>query len=297
MNIQNNNSKMVNFAQKLVGRTLHSDDNMCIKLINPNNLVTYLIENLLVIPPIQRPLNENKVNDIVSRMCDNLAYNWLLSQGRISIGAIENSDCYYVLDGQHRLEALLKLLNQQRINNEPLYSHVIEIIVVKFNSINDMNRYYRDINVNSAIEPMYDFVNDHVIQNTLKQIKLWLLENYRHAFRRNKNIIARGDNNLHIDEWMNLFSITDIKNLYRQYNRNYTDSHFLRERILFANDLARAKYNNYFRTNQLADYIIPMNYHRNLVNTNFYLSHGNVNFMDVVLGISQNIVINNKNQQ
>ena len=71
---------------------------MAIKIIQPNVLVSLMFNKLLIIPAIQRLLNKNKVDDIVIQIREN-SNNWLLSQGRISIGQINDSDKYYILDG------------------------------------------------------------------------------------------------------------------------------------------------------------------------------------------------------
>lgn len=278
-------------ANTLKGKLLFCDDNMAIKIIQPNVLVSLMFNKLLIIPAIQRLLNKNKVDDIVIQIREN-SNNWLLSQGRISIGQINDSDKYYILDGQHRLEALSKLLNEQRINNEPIYDHWVEIIIIKFNSIDDMNKYYKDINVNTYIEPIFDFIKDNIIETTLRNFNIWLREKYSGAFRRNKESCASNKNNYHIHEWIALFSINDIKELYNKHSRDYSDWGFLRERIISANNLAKTEFNCLLTINNLTNFMDIKNY-KKCVDHDFYLAYSNIKFMDYLLEKSLRVTIEN----
>jgi len=100
----------MDFFKNKNGVKLHEDTDICLRLIHPIELVKLLIDDIIIIPPIQRPLIPNKIQEIISEIQNN-NNNWLLSQGRISIGFIPLSNKYYILDGQHRLEALSELIH------------------------------------------------------------------------------------------------------------------------------------------------------------------------------------------
>jgi len=153
-----------------------------------------------------------------------------------------------------------------------------------------MNKYYKDININSAIEPMYNFINDNIIETTIRKCREALLTQYNNAFRP-RYACASNNNNLHINQFMDLLLVTDVKNLYDKHNIKYSDLAFLKTKIDIANDMVKKKFDTILRQSNLADYMNSQNYKKAL-DSNFYLAYSNINFTDYIFERSMIVNIN-----
>lgn len=92
------------------------------------------------IPPFQRPV---RVNDKVRALSAELGENGGVISGTITIGRLEGDSAYYIVDGQHRIEAF-------RITD--LMECIADIRMVNFESMGEMAEEF--VNLNTALVKM-----------------------------------------------------------------------------------------------------------------------------------------------
>ena len=115
-------------------KKIYQDLDYSIFTIPKNELITK-INNNITIPEFQREMNQDKVISIFKESNDH--QKWFNTHGSIIIGRIEktNDFSYFLLDGQHRVEALKKCKN----------NFLIICQVIDFDSINSMKYYFKSI--------------------------------------------------------------------------------------------------------------------------------------------------------
>ena len=265
------------------------DNQIYIKLIEPKTLLRFINEKTIEFPLFQRDLCEIKINTIVDKITKNSSKNWLLLQGRISLGYITDSPKYYVLDGQHRIKALEKIINSQIESNADIYNKPIEIIIIKFNGISEMKDYFVDINSNSKIEPIYTYFNDEMIQSSILKLRGWLKENYSVSFRRSEK---KSDNNknYHLNEFIRLFTPDDIKQFYDNLHENYGNESIIIEKLLLANISAKDQLQEFSKKGKRNYYVADKEYEKCLM-SGFYLAYENINSIDFIFGYSDDVEI------
>lgn len=279
-------SKLVNI---IPGQNIYNENDITIKLIYPINLIKLIKNGTLIVPPFQRELNYEKINFIKEKIINNTKNNWLLQQGRINLGIIEEN--IYVLDGQHRIKAIELLINEQKEKKSDIYDKMIEIVLIKFTSIKAMKDYFIDINSNSNIEPIYTYFNNEILKSTILCFKDWLKDNYGLAFRRtnNKNITCHQYN---ISEYISLFIPDLVKEYYDINELDYGDIDILLDRITLANLITKDKLAELQKNNKRQFYMSDKDYDRCL-STNFYLSYDQILSIDWIFNKIDDIEINN----
>lgn len=271
----------------MVGKKINFCENVQVKLINSSELIKCLKNKSWIILPIRQSFDQQKkVEYIVSQIENNFSDNWLLTYGVIIIGIVKGSVCSFVLKGHDELNSICIYSEKN-----PSYNLPILIIEKKFNTVDDMNEHFGSINTEVVAEPLHELANYTIIENTLNRIKNWVESEYRNAFRRFDTKIAKGDKNLSINEWIKLFLPAQIKILYDKHNKEYTDVQFLINQITKANNFAKDEYNNIDISGKLSKYISRDRYKKYCVSNQFYLSHKNVMFMDIILDKSNEIII------
>lgn len=274
-------------ASIITGQNVYSENDINIKLINPNNLIKLINSNILIIPPFQRDLDYEKVNFIKEKIINNTKKNWLLQQGRINLGIIEEK--IYVLDGQHRIKAIELLINEQKEKKSDIYDKLLEIVLIKFTSIKSMKDYFIDINSNSNIEPIYTYFNNEIIQSTILSLKLWLKTTYPISFRR----IASKKDTCHqysINEFITLFLPDNVKQFYDKNNLNYGELESLLDRITLANLITKDKLNDLQKKNKRQFYMTDKDYDK-CMESNFYLAYDQIKSIDWILNLIDDIEI------
>ena len=140
----------------------------------------------------------------------------------------------FLLDGQHRIEALRQIYNDS-LNKD------LDIIVIKFTTLKEMKNYFADINNNSNIEPIYTYFDNELIQNIIISFKFWLKLNYQKSFK-NKKTDDNININMTLDNFIGLFLPYLVKNLYDKYNKEYNSIDLLVERLDITNKFVKYLY-------------------------------------------------------
>lgn len=140
-----------------------------------------LLETSIIIPNEQRIRDDDKVNDIVSYQ-----QNELRNRGHCNfIGTINIHFCgdtqkFYLVDGQHRYEAIKRI---SRTNN---ISVVVELVVVT--TLDELKRNYQMINLNTPLPEFSEAIDKNVPE------KVALLYKSEYSQMWSKNSRARRPN-------------------------------------------------------------------------------------------------------
>jgi hypothetical protein len=116
----------------------------------------------------QRSLDESRVDEIKKHFINGIIrYKDPKIRGAVTLCCIESSLNEYVLiDGQHRYEALCKIINDGIIDDCRL---MFQIIIVQ--DINEIHEEFRNINKNVPVPVHYIDINDAINETTTKIIK------------------------------------------------------------------------------------------------------------------------------
>jgi hypothetical protein len=226
----------------ITGISHYTDDFTILKLVDPMILIKSLKNGTTVIPPFQRELDLEKIIMIQDRILKYNTTNWLIQQNPIHLGYIEldTTDKLYVIDGQHRIKAVEKILDLQNEIQMEVYNKKIEIIIIKFDTMTSMRNHFLDININSNIEPIYKYFDNEIIKSTILKVKNYLKNQYYESFRRSTNKSIT-NHNYHIDEFIRLFSPEDIKLFYNSKEEDFGNVNLLIDKIMIINLIAKEK--------------------------------------------------------
>ena len=143
-------------------------NNKIIIKINFSELLKYNI----ITPNIQRILDLDKVNNIVTYQIEYFKINNLFNiLGVININYNKENNIYYLVDGQHRYNALEKLYN---LGHNPYF--FIELVNV--NNFEELKNNYNLINKNTILPDLPDNINKNLVETTAiyfknKYVELW----------------------------------------------------------------------------------------------------------------------------
>jgi hypothetical protein len=196
-----------------------------------NRLLISLLRNFITSPDFQRNLNKDKIDTIFKESHDNEF--WFKTHGNIILGAIEKEDNkinYYILDGQHRIEALKRCKNIFQINVQLIF----------FDSMIDMRNYFKSINQNSNFEIEYQTSDDDYINDIKVYIKKELQRDYLGVFC--KTTESKG-NRYHINEFVNQLDSDVVKMFYEGEEQEFDKGEFLYKTICDINKEALDKFN------------------------------------------------------
>ena len=275
----------------ITGQSHYSDDFTILKLVDPSVLINSLKNGSTVIPPFQRELDLQKIDMIQDKILKHCSTNWLIQQNPIHLGYIESeiTDKLYVIDGQHRIKAIEKILDLQRDIQIEVYDKKIEIIIIKFDTMLSMRSHFLDININSNIEPIYKYFDDEIIKSTILKLKNHLKTQYPESFRR---LLKKSDtnHNYHIDEFIRLFIPEEVKNLYDLKNEDYGNVNVLIDKMMVANLMVKQKIYSYQISNIRKLYMTDREYEKCYENS-FYLAYDNIDAINFMLEQSDDVNI------
>ena len=281
----------IKLSSLIHGETKYVEENLIIKMVEPHKLIKMLTNNTLIIPPFQRDIENDKIESIKFKIEHNLKNNWLLLQGRISLGTIDSSceQKLYVLDGQHRIRALEKIILEQNDNNLELYNKPIEVILIKFSNLKMMKEYFLDINTSSNIEPIYTYFNDELIQSTILKVKEWLKNTYGQCFRKT---LQKSDTNknMNLNEFIRFFEPNKVKYFFDNDKLDYGDYEILLDKIALTNELVKDRLQQLQLLNKRQFYITDKDYNKCIEN-NFFLIFEQIICVDFILNLSDDIEI------
>jgi len=143
-----------------------------IKIIKFENLLKGVNEITKLIPSIQRPQNDNHVQEIYDYLhkCYNQNGFYIIA-GTVSIVHVLENNCSYLVDGQHRLAAYNQLLKDY-----PERGIKINTDNYTINKNKDIDIIYKNVNTHSENPITKLSINDYKI---LEDIRKFFNENYK----------------------------------------------------------------------------------------------------------------------
>jgi hypothetical protein len=138
------------------------DDNHLIEVIT---LADLFKEKILSIPIFQRHIDDKHVDELVEFYKENINN---INDSRILFGFLKTTNEYHIIDGQHRLSAINKILNETRE-----FDKVNIAITVKIcNNMEELFATYKEVNYN---HPLDDF-HKTIVENTerLNEAGIWI---------------------------------------------------------------------------------------------------------------------------
>jgi len=253
---------------------INSQD-IIIKTLSAKTIVNLITTNNIIIPPFQRPIDNNVVDVLVNDITqDN---NLLCRLPEIQFTNIEKNTVLYIIDGQHRLKALEKLNTMIDISNIPVRVH---IQVMK--NIDEIKIAFCRINTNTKIHPNYIFFEDEIKLSYIKKIHEYILDNYNKtnnkAFHRNDGNIS---NHMTKDEFLNYITIDTLNAFITNLNIkiNYLDAFI--QHINRGNEHIKQYLGS---INNVKDYIQGNVYDQYCQKSDFYLQFKNTNLTEYLRG-------------
>lgn len=268
----------------LLGRDIKEiSDNSCkFKILTNKQVSKYVLDNTFKTPPFQRSIEEDKVKNIIDcyKKKHKINDNYFIHHGyTLSICKIGNNKEFWVIDGQHRLEAIKRLSDYE-------FSIIIRIKLCK--TIQDMQNDFKYININTKIPLTYTYFENEFLQSTLLLVKAELENNFKKCFSRNKKKSNRS-NKMHINSFMGLFDIVKIKKLYNKYNIDYGNNQYLYDKLLKINKIIFEKFQEFENSGRENYFINKID--KKAIEKNFYLSLYNVNWIEKLYDTNYDIEI------
>jgi hypothetical protein len=214
---------------KLPGKKLNLYNNGQENILSFKQIKQIIDDNLLLKPPFQTDLDEDKVKEMIDSYIENPSY--LIFKNKIIVSII-NNERLYLLDGQHRIQMAYKLYCEHNKDD------VLYICYFYVNTDHEMKKLFYEINKDSYKNYHYISLDDFKL-NLYDYTKLYLENNYKIFFSQKKNINK------------NIYSITEFleKLLENKYFDKFND---LKELI---NDLDN-KNNKFYKLISYRDYYI-----------------------------------------
>jgi hypothetical protein len=214
---------------KLAGKKNNLYNNGQENILSFKQIKNIIDDHVLLKPPYQTDLDEDKVNEMINSYIDNPSY--LIFKNKIII-AIINNEKLYLLDGQHRLQMAYKLYSEYNKDD------VLYFCYFYINNDDEMKKLFYEINKDSYKNYHYITLNDFK-SNLYDLTKSYLEENCKKFFSQKKNINK------------NIYSVTEF--LSKLLEIKYFDKfHNFNELI---NDLNN-KNNKFYKLISYRDYFI-----------------------------------------
>lgn len=270
---------MVKTTYGIIGKDIGVSDKYCgIKKIDTSHIIDYINKGIIIIPKFQRELDEEKITGIETEFIDRHKNeeNYLIKHGyTLSLCKIGNKKELYLIDGQHRMEAM-KRINEQGYNPD---------IIVRIQLCNDIEKMKTDfklLNSNSKIPILYKCFENDFIQELLLDIKHKIKTDYGNSFNKSKSHNSTS-NRLHLDNFMELFDISRIKNTKKTKSLLYQE-------LMDINDEIAYTFENYDET-QKRFYLTTID--KKIIDTSgFYLSLKNIDWIERIYNHNYDIQYN-----
>ena len=259
----------------LLGKEISLGDSSCkFKTIESKHIIDYWKNDIFKIPKIQRELEENKIKSIKNKFTEHWKQNenYFIHHGyTISLCVINNNyKEFWVVDGQHRLGAILELED---------YKFNVIVRIKLCETMDKMINDFKYININSNIALNFDFFETKFINSTILKIKDIFKNKYKRGFNRSNNNKSKI---IHINEFLKLLNIHKVKKLYDNNKIKYENYKYLYDKLVNINNEIENKFNNelkdkrrYYMDKRTLNKVYGTD---NLIGTNFYLSLRNINW-------------------
>lgn len=179
----NNETKKYD-TSKPVGKKIDSIDKHTLKKVKISRLVKMKKEEELIIPEFQRDLILSKVRGIENYyMLNQNIFNYISNP--IQIANYENK--LFLIDGQHRLEALLNLTSRMSIDDHELFVNIFLC-----DNIQSMRELYNNINLDRLQINEFDESNiqSEIIKDKYLKLKKLLKEKFSQTFYNDPNVYS-----------------------------------------------------------------------------------------------------------
>lgn len=252
----NNETKKYD-TSKPVGKKIDSIDKHTLKKVKISRLVKMKKDGELIIPEFQRDLILSKVKDIENYyLLNQNIFNYISNP--IQIANYENK--LFLIDGQHRLEALLNLTSRMSIDDDELFVNIFLC-----DNIQSMKELYSNINLDRLQINEFNESNieSEIIKDKYLKFKKLLKEKFNQTFYNDPNIYS-------LDNF-----IKQLKDI--NYLERYNDLNEAYQNIKDLNDKCSAYY-----TNSMMNKLKLMGKQKKLINNKIILSIINSNFINVL---------------
>lgn len=254
-------------------KKIYQDLDYSLFTITKNELLNK-ISNNITIPEFQREINKDKVKSIFLESNDH--QKWFNTHGYIIIGRLEktNEFSYFLLDGQHRIEALKMCKN----------NFIIIIQVIDFDSINNMKNYFKSINQNTNFDTEYVIFDNEYIECIRVKLQKFIKDNFNDVFVKSKESAG---NRYNLNEFLNLFSPELIEDFYSDINKDFDDGQLLIDELIIINNTIKEFFDEFKSEKKINEYLSLRDYIAD--DKQFYLCLKNVNFIDCIRNTKNDI--------
>ena len=271
------------------GNEIHSDNIFSIRKISIQQLINDYHLNKIIIPDFQREQDLVKIKSIYKnhKKKAKIGENWLMQQGSLTICVLElDNKKYrlYLIDGQHRLLAMDKLLKKKIITDEEIL-----IQMKKCNNIKEIKQYFKTININSKIELQYQQIENDFYDLLITNFKKKIKSLYPNAFSKTRNT-SKNYQFYHIDEFLEMFDLKKMRETEFVKEDNKLDIDLLLQKICNLNLEIYDKYNLIKKNSDISNYLYKTSLNK-LEKSGFYLALKNVKWIDYLLGKKENLLI------
>jgi hypothetical protein len=252
----NNETKKYD-TSKPVGKKIDSIDRHTLKKVKISRLVKMKKDGELIIPEFQRDLILSKVRSIENYyMLNQNIFNYISNP--IQIANYENK--LFLIDGQHRLEALLNLTSRMSIDDHELFVNIFLC-----DNIQSMKELYCNINLDrlQINEFNENNIQSEIIKDRYLRFKKLLREKFNQTFYNDPNIYS-------LDNFIK--QLRDIN-----YLERYNDLNEAYQNIKDLNDKCSTYY-----TNAMMNKLKLTGKQKKLINNKIILSIINSNFINVL---------------
>ena len=232
----------------------------------------------IVIPNFQRDIQDDKVCQIVEQYKQEhkTHQNYFIKHG-YALCLCKIGKRLYLIDGQHRYRALKKVYTDG-------YNDSALVRIQLCESIDEMKNDFALLNINSNIPIVYTYFEDEFVQELMLNVKTQLKTHFGSCFSRTLSAKTQSCNRMHIDEFMGLFQMDYIKELYLQNNKIK-----LFERLEMVNESVGLKLSGY-DDNDIYKYVTK-NDLQIVKEYGFYLSLKNIKWVDFFMDSSKPIEV------
>lgn len=270
---------MVKTTYGIVGKDIGVSDKNCgVKKLETKYIIDYVNKGTIIIPKFQRELDIDKIESIENEFIDRHKNNenYLIKHGyTLSLCKIGNKKELYLIDGQHRIEAMKRLY----MNG---YNPDIIVRIQLCTTVEQMKKDFKQLNCNSNIPILYKCFESDFIQELLLDIKQQIKKDYGQMFNKSKNTNSTS-NRLHLDSFLELFDIIRLK----QEKKTKTT---LYQELMDINDEIANTLENYDE-NQQRYYIT--NADKKIINNGgFYLSLKNIDWIERIYDSNYDFIYN-----
>ena len=199
----------------IFGKKYYSDEAFVVLLVNVKDFLKYIDEDFIRIPDFQRELDHVKIGKIVKYYVKEIKKKENIfnhNEFKLACHIIEGSTYVrWLVDGQHRVEGIKILIKKGYMKD----SDLLRLTIKKCNDYKSCHKYFKTININSNMEPIYKELSSSFNDKLIFDLKKDLKTHYCEGFHKQKN----HKKYYHLDEFLELFQYENLK------DTDYVDNH------------------------------------------------------------------------